>query len=231
MKITTKKTLDNGVYRVSIWTGDWSENDVALMVAFGEPSINCGGDIVAGTPATVTGTSDLSEGHDWSSATQTITVQCPLAFSGTKSITLDTACLSLADVVDAITEALVIAGASPGIVVTADVTGDFVVISTALNGATSTMTLGGTALATLGIEAGSHTGTGLPTFHMPDDYHKIKTEVPFAAGFDYRDETTPSVAQAKADAWLVQIDALLKDAIDTLRAGSTNFDSEASETY
>ena len=71
------------------------------------------------------------------------------------------------------------------------------------------MTLAGAALATFGVDAGAYTGTGLPTFHIADDYHKIKTEVPFAAGFDQRDETVAGVARQKADAWLEQIVALL----------------------
>ena len=232
MKITKNKLIDSGVYTVKVWTSDWSANDLNLMVAFGEPEINCGGDIVAGTPPAVTGTTDMTSGHDWSSSNaQTLTVACAAAFSGTKTVTLSTNCANLSDVVAALMAALDAAGAVPGITAEADVTSTFVKLRADVNGATASMTLGGAALGTLGVPSGSYTGSGLPTFHMADDYHKIKTEVPFAAGFDQRDETVPADARAKADAWLAQIVALLKASIDALRAGSLNFDSESSETY
>jgi hypothetical protein len=182
-------------------------------------------------PATVTGSADLTLGHDWASSAQTLTVACPASFTGTKTVTLNTNCVTLDAVVAAIMDALDAVGAVPGILATADVTGSFVTLSTDVHGATTSMTLGGSALSTLGIAATSYTGAGLPTFHMPDDYRKIKTEVPFDAGFDQRDETTPAIARAKAEAWLVQIVDLLKASIDELRSGSLNFDSETMETY
>ena len=43
MKIRTFKKLDNDVYRVSIYTQDWSEGDKQLMAKYGEPEIDLGG--------------------------------------------------------------------------------------------------------------------------------------------------------------------------------------------
>lgn len=45
MNIRTFKKLEDGVYIVTIFTESWSEGDKALMVKYGEPSINLGGDI------------------------------------------------------------------------------------------------------------------------------------------------------------------------------------------
>jgi len=43
MKIRTFKKLDNQVYRVAIYTEDWSQADIQLMEKFAEPEINLGG--------------------------------------------------------------------------------------------------------------------------------------------------------------------------------------------
>jgi hypothetical protein len=48
MKIRTYKRLESGVYRVSIQTEDWSELDSGLMIKFGEPEIDLGGNITDG---------------------------------------------------------------------------------------------------------------------------------------------------------------------------------------
>ena len=45
MKIRTFYRLENGIYRVSVHTEEWSENDIRLMEKFGEPEINVGGDL------------------------------------------------------------------------------------------------------------------------------------------------------------------------------------------
>ena len=45
MNIRSFKTLENGVYRVSVKTEDWSEGDRQLMQRFGEPYIDIGGRI------------------------------------------------------------------------------------------------------------------------------------------------------------------------------------------
>lgn len=50
MKIRTFSKLDNGVYQVSINTEDWSEGDRALMLKYGEPSIDLGGDFFGEVP-------------------------------------------------------------------------------------------------------------------------------------------------------------------------------------
>ena len=51
MKIRTFKKLDNQVYRVSIYTEDWSEGDTRLMTKFAEPEINLGGEFGDSSPA------------------------------------------------------------------------------------------------------------------------------------------------------------------------------------
>lgn len=43
MKARTFKVLENGVYKVSIYTEDWSENDIGLMIKYSEPEIDAGG--------------------------------------------------------------------------------------------------------------------------------------------------------------------------------------------
>lgn len=42
MKIRSYRTLENGVYMVSLNTEDWSEGDKNLMAFYGEPSIDLG---------------------------------------------------------------------------------------------------------------------------------------------------------------------------------------------
>ena len=51
MKIRTFKKLDNQVYRVSIYTEDWSQSDIQLMTKFAEPEINVGGEFGDSSPA------------------------------------------------------------------------------------------------------------------------------------------------------------------------------------
>jgi hypothetical protein len=46
MKIRILKKLIDGVFDVRIQTEDWSENDVRLMVKYGEPEVNLGGVLV-----------------------------------------------------------------------------------------------------------------------------------------------------------------------------------------
>ena len=43
MKIRTFKTLEDDIFRVTIYTQDWSEGDTALITKFGEPEIDLGG--------------------------------------------------------------------------------------------------------------------------------------------------------------------------------------------
>jgi len=50
MKIRIFYRLENNIYRVSVHTEDWSENDIRLMERFGEPEINIGGEIVYERP-------------------------------------------------------------------------------------------------------------------------------------------------------------------------------------
>lgn len=45
MKIRVFLSMDDSVFRVLINTEDWSERDLELMVQYGEPEINVGGDV------------------------------------------------------------------------------------------------------------------------------------------------------------------------------------------
>jgi len=45
VKIRTFYSIENGVYKVSVNTEDWSENDRRLIYKFGEPEIETGGTI------------------------------------------------------------------------------------------------------------------------------------------------------------------------------------------
>lgn len=45
MKKRVLRELDNGVYKILLFTEDWSEGDRNLMISFGEPEINMGGDV------------------------------------------------------------------------------------------------------------------------------------------------------------------------------------------
>lgn len=50
MKIRIFSTVDNDVYKVTMYTEDWSEGDLKLMQLFSEPEIDLGGSFV-GPPA------------------------------------------------------------------------------------------------------------------------------------------------------------------------------------
>lgn len=49
MKIRSFKSLSNATYRVVIHTEDWSEGDRGLMLRFGEPAIDVGGEFSDGS--------------------------------------------------------------------------------------------------------------------------------------------------------------------------------------
>lgn len=50
MKIRIFSTVDNDVYKVTMYTEDWSEGDLKLMQLFAEPEIDLGGSFT-GPPA------------------------------------------------------------------------------------------------------------------------------------------------------------------------------------
>ena len=49
MNIRTFFTLANDVYKISVYTEDWSEGDTRLMKKFGEPQIDLGGSFTVPT--------------------------------------------------------------------------------------------------------------------------------------------------------------------------------------
>ena len=53
MKIRTFKRLESNVYRVSVYTEDWSEADRLLMEKFAEPELNLGGQFGDGSSVDV----------------------------------------------------------------------------------------------------------------------------------------------------------------------------------
>lgn len=60
MKIRTFYSIENGVYKVSVFTEDWSERDNQLMKKFGEPEINIGGMLSLPDPDQSEATIDLA---------------------------------------------------------------------------------------------------------------------------------------------------------------------------
>lgn len=63
MKIRIFKRVVDGVFDVRIQTEDWSQHDIDLMVKYGEPEINLGGEI-AYVPVNVEGSSSSSGGTE-----------------------------------------------------------------------------------------------------------------------------------------------------------------------
>ena len=49
MKVRTFKVLNNDIYQVSMYTEEWSQLDLQLMVKFSEPEIDLGGDFTSPT--------------------------------------------------------------------------------------------------------------------------------------------------------------------------------------
>jgi len=49
MKIRKFFSVNNDVYKVSLTTEDWSENDLNLMARFGEPEVDVGGSFTTPT--------------------------------------------------------------------------------------------------------------------------------------------------------------------------------------
>lgn len=45
MKIRIFQNMDDMVYRIVMFTEDWSQGDVELMVQYGEPEIDVGGEV------------------------------------------------------------------------------------------------------------------------------------------------------------------------------------------
>lgn len=43
MKIRVFRDMFNSVYRIVVYTDDWSEGDIDLMERYGEPEVNAGG--------------------------------------------------------------------------------------------------------------------------------------------------------------------------------------------
>ena len=49
MKVRTFKVLNNDIYQVSMYTEEWSQLDLQLMVKFSEPEIDLGGSFTVPT--------------------------------------------------------------------------------------------------------------------------------------------------------------------------------------
>jgi len=67
-----------------------------------------------------------------------------------------------------------------------------------------------------------------PTFTLPDNLELIKSDSPFAQGFDERDSAD---AEARADLWTAEVTTKLKAAVTALRALDDTFTGETVETY
>ena len=64
MKIRIFKRIVDGVFDVRIQTEDWSENDVGLMVKYGEPEINLGGTFEYSPPDDGSSSSESSSSEE-----------------------------------------------------------------------------------------------------------------------------------------------------------------------
>ena len=68
-----------------------------------------------------------------------------------------------------------------------------------------------------------------PTFTLPDNLKLLKSDSPFAASFDQKDNAD---AEDRANLWADEIEAKIKAALDALRAlGPDTFTGEEAETY
>ena len=231
MKINVTKTLADYVYISSITTSDFSEADLELMNDFGIPQIDLGGDF-GGDPAEELGSVDMSAGHDWSSVNQAFIVTVNDEDAAT--ITLDADCADQDEIVEHINEQL--ADAELDDLVEAYASTTYVGLRTVHEGDDQELILAiGTpdALATLGITAGTYAGDGAPDVTLTSRLRPVKTAEgePMVQRFDARDERFTGGAELDADLWTTTIVALIKSAMDTLRAEADDFSGETVETY
>ena len=230
MKICVTKTLADNVYISSIATSKFSEADQELMRDFGTPTINVGGDF-AGDPASKVGTVSMAAGHDWSSVNQKFVATVNGGTATT--VTLNAACADLAACVAHINAALATAGIDD--VMEAYASTNYVGLRTVHSGDDQELVLAaGTpdALATLGIAAGTYEGDGAPDFTLTSRLRSVATyNEPVVQRFDARDERFSGAAQLSADLWTTTVVALIKTAMDTLRAENDSFSGESCETY
>ena len=232
MKITTIKDLLQGVYKTSVGTSDFSENDNKLMADYGEPTINVGGTF-HGTRPDIEGSIDLTSGHDWSTVHESFI----LAVNGGSPVTFeaDEACATLGDIVTLLNGLLHAEDNLDAVVQFYDAGSGHLGLRTVKYGEDRTFTLSvpmaGTFLTTVGLTGGTYTGTGSQYFQLPNDYRRIMSESPFVEGFDTRDEQFAGAAQIAADLWTETIIDEIKAALDTLRANSDTFTGETVETY
>lgn len=63
-----------------------------------------------------------------------------------------------------------------------------------------------------------------PTFTLPSNLVKIKSESPFVQAFDYRDSTA---AEARANKWAADITTRITSAVATLRGQTDTFTGES----
>jgi len=54
MKVRIYNTIEDDVYKVTMYTEDWSENDIGLMIKFDEPEVDVGGSFTDGESVPIT---------------------------------------------------------------------------------------------------------------------------------------------------------------------------------
>ncbi len=132
-------------------TGTWSTTETITQAA---------------TKATHLGTANLSSGHDWSGTSQKFSVN--VNGGGLTEVTLDSACVSVGEVVTEVNSQLSTAGVTGA---EAYASTNYVGIRTTVAGSDKTIVLATgspNALATLGWTAGTYTGTAAVTGSLLD---------------------------------------------------------------
>lgn len=230
MKITKSKSLLDGVCVILVTTSDFSCGDLELMAAFSEPVINIGGLFGTGIAASVTGSSDLSSGYDFSIATPYFVLTYGNGIP--HNIVLNANCANIDAVVSHIQSKIDYAVGSNVFVVKKNA-GNNIILTTVRSGASVSFTVAPgsvDALTILGITAGAYTGSGDDDFYLQEKHVKVKSNAPFVFKFDSRDYGLAR-AEYMANTWGDAIVNRIKSAMDTLRANVNSFNEESMITY
>ena len=229
MKIYTVKTLENGVCVSSVRTEDFSVDDTGRMADFGEPQINAGGTFSTGVKAIVTGSANLSAGHNFSTVQERFTVA--VNGSARVTITLDSSCATLAAVIILVNSKL--AAQSLDDLVEAVASTNYVRLQSVAAGASQTFTVAAgkpDALVVMGITAGAYTGSGMDDFILPNDIARVSSDSPFIGKFDSRD-TDMDIAKLRGDVYAEELIARIEEAMTELRDMTDDYSDETMITY
>lgn len=226
MKIRTVKTIDNGVYIVSITTSDFSCEDTKLISKYGQPTFNAGGVFTTGVHPTVTGSVDLSGGYDFNSVPASFTIA--VDGGAVHEIELTANCADVAAIVTHLTTLL----GNAGVEVTVTSSSGNIVLTEDHGGASHSMVLGSgvsDALAVFGISAATYNGSGDDDFELPNRTVSVVTDSPFVGRFDSRDYGAE--AEVMGDMWAQIIVYRIEEAMADLRLDVDTFSDDTTITY